>query len=64
VKKVEPTLPLWMLFLAAQLPDVLWAAFVLLEIEHYRILPGITASLPLDLYYMPYTHSLHWGPSS
>jgi hypothetical protein len=40
------TLPLWILFLAGQLPDVLWAVFVLLGIEHYRIVPGITASLP------------------
>lgn len=58
VKKVEPALPLWTLFLAVQLLDVLWAVFVLLGIEHYRIAPGITASLPLDLYHIPYTHSL------
>jgi hypothetical protein len=58
LKKAEPRLPLWTLFLATQLVDVLWAVFVLLGIEHYRIVPGITASLPLDLYYMPYTHSL------
>ncbi|MGZ5764166.1 MAG: hypothetical protein ACXWHZ_12795 [Usitatibacter sp.] len=31
---------------------------VLLGIEKVRIVPGITASNPLDLYYMPYTHSL------
>jgi hypothetical protein len=58
VKKAEPRLPLWTLFLATQLIDVLWVVFVLSGIEHYRIVPGITASLPLDLYYMPYTHSL------
>jgi hypothetical protein len=58
VKRAEPRLPLWTLFLATQLPDILWAILVLLGIEHYRIVPGITASLPLDLYYMPYTHSL------
>jgi hypothetical protein len=57
-KKVEPTLPLWALFLVVQFLDLLWAVFVPLGIEHYRIVPGITASLPLDLYYMPYTHSL------
>jgi len=57
VKKAEPRLPLWTLFLATQLVDILWAIFVLLGIERYRIAPG-TASLPLDLYYMPYTHSL------
>ena len=58
LKKIEPRLPLWSLFLAVQFLDVLWAVFVLLGIEHYRIVPGITASLPLDLYYIPYTPSL------
>jgi membrane-bound metal-dependent hydrolase YbcI (DUF457 family) len=29
-----------------------------LGIEKVRIVPGITATNPLDLYYMPYTHSL------
>jgi hypothetical protein len=57
-KKVEPSITLWVLFLAVQLLDVLWAPFVLLGIEKVRIVPGITASNPLDLYYMPYTHSL------
>jgi hypothetical protein len=54
----EKRLPLWMLFLAVQFIDVLWAIFVLVGIEKVRIVPGITASNPLDLYYMPYTHSL------
>lgn len=57
-KKVEPSIPLWVLFLAVQFLDVLWAPFILLGIEKVRIVPGITASNPLDLYYMPYTHSL------
>lgn len=57
-KRVEPSIPLWVLFIAVQLLDVLWAPFVLLGIEKVRITPGITASNPLDLYYMPYTHSL------
>jgi hypothetical protein len=57
-KRYDPSLPLWLLFLAVQLLDVLWAPFVLLGIEKVRIVPGITRSNPLDLYYMPYTHSL------
>ncbi|HEX5031867.1 MAG TPA: hypothetical protein VFX78_10490 [Candidatus Eisenbacteria bacterium] len=57
-KKADPSVPLWVLFLAVQLLDVLWAPFVLLGIEKVRIVPGITATNPLDLYYMPYTHSL------
>jgi hypothetical protein len=51
-------IPLWLLFIAVQLMDVLWAVFILLGIEKVRIVPGYTASSPLDLYYMPYTHSL------
>ena len=50
--------PLWVLFVAVQLLDVGWSVLVLLGIEKVRIVPGITASNPLDLYYMPYTHSL------
>jgi hypothetical protein len=57
-KRVDPTIPLWVLFLAVQLLDILWAPCILLGIEKVRIVPGITASNPLDLYYMPYTHSL------
>ena len=57
-KKVEPSIPLWVLFLAVQFLDVLWAPLILLGVEKVRIVPGITASNPLDLYYMPYTHSL------
>jgi hypothetical protein len=57
-KRVAPAVPLWVLFIAVQLLDVFWAPFVLLGIEKVRIVPGITASNPFDLYYMPYTHSL------
>src|SRR5881275_1290741 len=57
-KKADPAVPLWVLFIAVQLLDVLWAPLVLLAIEKVRIVPGITASNPLDLYYMPYTHGL------
>src|SRR5678816_2810720 len=57
-KKITPTVPLWVLFIAVQLLDVAWAPLVLVGIEKVRIVPGITASNPLDLYYMPYSHSL------
>ena len=57
-KSVDKTIPLWVLFIAVQLLDVFWSLFVLLGVEKVRIVPGITASNPLDLYYMPYTHSL------
>jgi hypothetical protein len=46
------------LFVAAQLVDIAFFMFVLLGTEHMRIVPGITATNPMDLYFMPYTHSL------
>src|SRR5450631_3127893 len=58
IKAIRPAIPLLLLFIAVQLVDVAWAVLVLLGVEKVRIVPGITASNPLDLYYMPYTHSL------
>jgi len=58
VKTERNKIPLWVLFVAVQLLDFLWAPFVLLGIEKVRFVPGITATNALDLYYMPYTHSL------
>src|SRR5512143_2522004 len=57
-KKGDGAIPLWVLFMAVQLLDVVWAPLVLLGVEKARIVPGFTATNPLDLYYMPYTHSL------
>ncbi|MGH9882081.1 MAG: hypothetical protein ACRD6N_11650, partial [Pyrinomonadaceae bacterium] len=57
-KAMKKAIPMWMLFIAVQWVDVLWSFFVLLGIEKVRIVPGITATNPFDLYYMPYTHSL------
>ena len=56
-KSAQPRVPLWVLLLAAQCVDVLWAVFVLAGIEHVRFDPSL-ASNPLDLYHMPFTHSL------
>ena len=58
VKTERNKIPLWILFVAVQLLDFLWAPLVLLGIEKVRFVPGITATNALDLYYMPYTHSL------
>jgi len=57
-KAWKPVVPLWVLFVAVQLVDIVWAVLVLLGIEKVRIVPGITATNPFDLYYMPFTHSL------
>lgn len=56
--KIAPSVSLAALFIAVQLLDVGWSVLVLLGVEKVRIVPGITATNPLDLYYMPYTHSL------
>ncbi|HEU4821731.1 MAG TPA: hypothetical protein VFS87_11325 [Qipengyuania sp.] len=46
------------LFVAAQLVDLAFFALLMLGVEDLRVVPGITAMNPLDLYHMPYTHSL------
>jgi hypothetical protein len=58
-RKDAPGLPI--LFLAAQLVD--WAFFGLLifGIEKARMHPGLTKLFHIDLYHMPYTHSLLGG---
>lgn len=58
IRAVRPEAPLWLLFVAGQLVDIAWTVLVLAGVEKVRIVPGITAANPLDLYYMPYTHSL------
>ncbi|KPK16337.1 MAG: hypothetical protein AMJ62_05895 [Myxococcales bacterium SG8_38] len=58
LRRASGGVPLWVLFLAVQLVDVLWAILIMAGVEKVRITPGFTASSPLDLYYMPYTHSL------
>lgn len=46
------------LFVAAQLVDIGFAALLIPGVEAMRIVPGISAMNPMDLYHMPYTHSL------
>ncbi|MDG5749467.1 hypothetical protein P8Q88_14910 [Qipengyuania sp. XHP0207] len=46
------------LFIAAQLIDWAFFLFAMIGIENLRIVPGITAMNPLDLYHMPISHSL------
>jgi hypothetical protein len=58
LNRARPTVKLWHLFVATQFVDVLWAIFVLTGVEHARIVPGFTASNDLDLWDMPYSHSL------
>ena len=46
-RRADSSIPLWVLFLAVQLLDVLWAPCILLGIEKVRIVPGITATVAL-----------------
>jgi len=54
----RPAPSLGVLFIAAQLVDWAFFGFLLLGVEHMRVTPGISAMNPMDLYHMPYTHSL------
>ena len=59
IAAVHPKAPkLGILFVAAQLVDIGFFTLALLGVEHMRVTPGITAMNPMDLYDMPYTHSL------
>jgi hypothetical protein len=53
------------LFVAAQLVDIAFFSFLILGVEKMRMLPGATAMNAMDLYDMPWTHSLAgavgWG---
>ncbi len=64
-KRAAPELSLGMLFIAAQLADLVWATLVLFGLERFEIQPGITAVTPLNFIYYPYSHSLvalvAWG---
>jgi hypothetical protein len=54
--KDAPSLPV--LFIGAQLVDWAFFGFVLLGIEQFRLVPGFSEVSSMDLFHMPYTHSL------
>ena len=57
-KRAAPNASLGLLFLAAQLVDLLWPVFLLLGLEHVRIEQGNTLVTPLDFHDYPISHSL------
>jgi hypothetical protein len=57
-KSKRNRIPLWVLFVAVQFLDYVWATLVLLGIERLRVIKGFTAGSMLDSYYHPYSHSL------
>ncbi len=56
-KAAEPRAPLWALVAGCQLMDIGWSGLVMAGVEKMKIDPSLPGS-PLDLYFMPYTHSL------
>ncbi|WP_164156945.1 metal-dependent hydrolase [Sandarakinorhabdus rubra] len=54
---MAPKLPFWACVGASQLIDIGWGVLVQLGVEKVRIDPALPGS-PLDLAYMPWTHSL------
>jgi hypothetical protein len=57
-KSQKNKIPLWVLFIAVQFLDYIWATLVLLGIEKLRVIKGFTAGSMLDSYFHPYSHSL------
>ena len=57
-KSERNRIPLWILFIAVQFLDYIWATLVLLGIEKLRVIKGFTAGSMLDSYFHPYSHSL------
>lgn len=64
-RKIKESPSLALLFIAAQLLDLLWPVFVLLGIETLQIETGNTKLTPLNFISYPYSHSLlmsiFWG---
>ncbi len=56
-KSAEPRAPLWTYVGACQLLDIGWSGLIMAGVEKVRFNPALPGS-ELDLYSMPYTHSL------
>jgi hypothetical protein len=56
-KAVEPKIPLWSVVAGCQLVDIAWGALLVADVEHMRVDVSLPGSA-LDLYDMPWTHSL------
>jgi hypothetical protein len=57
-KSEKNRIRLWVLFVAVQFLDYIWATLVLLGIEKLRVIKGFTAGSMIDSYFHPYSHSL------
>lgn len=57
IKVIDRKVALWMLFIAVQIPDIIWGTLILTGFEKARINTNLLSN-PLELYYMPYSHGL------
>jgi hypothetical protein len=57
-KKISSGPSLGTYFLAALWLDLIWVIFLIFGWEQARIAPGITEMFPIELFDMPYSHSL------
>ena len=57
-KRWLPHVSLAVLLAATQLADLIWPVLVAAGVEHVGIIPGFTASTPLEFLSYPYSHSL------
>ncbi|HSS44317.1 MAG TPA: hypothetical protein VLO07_03160 [Thermoanaerobaculia bacterium] len=57
-KKLAPRVSLGTLLMSVQFADLLWPVFLVLGVEHVRIVPGLMKASALDLYDYPVSHSL------
>src|SRR5207247_8703273 len=58
IKSERNEIPLWILFIAVQFLDYIWATLVLLGIEKLRVIKGFTAGSMIDSYFHPYSPRL------
>ena len=57
-KRAAPKVSLGTTLCAAEFLDFVWPVLLLLGVEHFHIVPGITKVTPLDFYDYPYSHGL------
>lgn len=58
VKSKFKQVSLGALFLATECLDLIWSIFMILGLEKVKIDPGASLMMPVDLYNIPYSHSL------
>lgn len=56
-RAAEPKAPLWSYVAACQLLDIGWGGLIMTGAEKFSVDPALPGS-PLELYHMPFTHSL------